>query len=407
MTDLYPYQREGVAFLLDRSRAYLADEMGLGKSVQALVAAQRSEIESVLVIAPASTLPNWRAEAEHWGDPAWRFRAISYADKRLRDGSIDGADWDVVIVDEAHYIKSRKAKRTKNVLRVCNGASRAWLLSGTPMPNHAGELWTIFDGLWPEKLEPHRRSFMKWLQHFCRYTHTRYGPRVYGHQNASELRLMLSDIMLRRKLEDVGLDLPPLRVDIHRLPKPDNWDLGTDDMDVLTSIQDEQARDEPSLSRVRRLLGTLKAPHVAHQLSHELDDGAYGKIVVLYHHRDVGDVLEEALRVFGTVRLDGSSTPRQRQSYVDAFNADDTTRVFLGQQTSAGTGLNLQVAHEVVLVEPSWVPDENRQAIKRIHRIGQDAPCRARIFTISGTLDEGVMKTIALKTTLQQMVGLH
>lgn len=403
---LYPHQQTGVEFLVARRRAYLADEMGLGKTVQSLTAARSIRAERILVIAPASTLPNWKAEARIWGAPDWHFEAISYADRRLRDGTLKGVDYDIVIVDEAHYIKNRKAKRTKNVLRVCGEAPRAWLLSGTPMPNHAGELWTIFDGLWPGKLEPHTRTFTKWLQYFCRYTMTQYGPRVYGHQNATELKGLLRDIMLRRKLDDVGLDLPPLRVTLHRLPKMDNWELSQDDKDTLTSLQHEEGRDDPSLSRIRRLLGTMKAPAVAHQLTHELADKQYDKIVVLYYHTSVGDILEEKLSGYDLVRMDGSSTPRQRQEAVQNFR-EGSARVFLGQQVSAGTGLNLQEASEIVLVEPAWTPDENRQAIKRIHRIGQETPCRARIFAVSGTLDEAVMKTVALKTQLQTTVGLN
>lgn len=407
MADLYPHQQDGVEFLMARRRAYLADEMGLGKTVQSLTAAHWLNLRRVLVIAPASTLPNWKAEAEVWGPKdGWQFAAISYADRRLRDGTVQGGDWDVVIVDEAHYIKNRKAKRTKNVLRVCNDAPRAWLLSGTPMPNHAGELWTIFDGLWPDRLRPHTRTYYKWLQHFCRYRNTQYGPKVYGHQNAAELVRMLDGVMLRRKLAQVGLQLPPLRVTLHRLPKAEEWNLDPADIEVLTRLRYEEGRDDPALSRIRRLLGMMKAPHVAHQLRHELEDHQYAKIVVLYHHTAVGDILEQALDKFGVVRIDGSTTPTQRKKALDTFRTG-AARVFLGQQTSAGTGLNLQAASEIVLVEPAWTPDENRQAIKRIHRIGQDSPCRARVFAMSGTLDEGVMKTIALKTQLQETVGLR
>ena len=92
---------------------------------------------------------------------------------------------------------------------------------------------------------------------------------------------------------------------------------------------------------------------------------------------------------------------------IDAFTDDSGVRVFLGQQQSAGEALNLQAASEVVLVEPAWTPDANRQAIKRVHRIGQKDPCRARMFGVEGTLDEAVMKVILLKTQLQTTVGLR
>jgi len=403
--NLFPYQQQGVQFLMERRRAYLADQMGLGKTVQALAAARLLKLEKVLVIAPASTLPNWRREAEEWGTPGWGFSAISYADRRLRDNVIHGSDWDVVIIDEAHYVKNRKAKRTNVVLRVASSAPRAWLLSGTPMPNDPTELWTVFDALWPELLDRHFRSYHHWLTHFCRFTATAYGIKIWGVKNSSTLRWLLRKVMLRRKLEDVDLELPPLRVTLSTLPKPSNWELTTEEEATLRRIEREEQVDG-SMSRIRRLLGQLKAPLIAHQIAHEIHDREYDKIVVLYHHTTVGDIFAKELKKYGVVRVDGSSAPAHREDAELKFRTDANVRVFLGQQISAGTGLNLQAASEIVLVEPSWTPDENRQAIKRIHRIGQDKPCRARVFGVEGTLDEAVMKTLARKTTMQEEVGV-
>src|SRR5690606_8317857 len=183
-------------------------------------------------------------------------------------------------------------------------------------------------------------------------------------------------------------------------PRVDLEEYLGEDAPVLAALAAEERADEASLSRLRKLLGVAKAPFVASVLKDELESGAYGKLVVLAHHRDVLDLLEDALSDLGVVRVDGSSTDRQREQAIDGFRADPSKRVFLGQQTAAGTGVNLQVANELVLLEPSWVPAENHQAIKRIHRIGSNRPCRARIFAISGTLDEAVMRTIANKTRM-------
>jgi SNF2 family DNA or RNA helicase len=91
---------------------------------------------------------------------------------------------------------------------------------------------------------------------------------------------------------------------------------------------------------------------------------------------------------------------------VDNFTNDPRCRVFLAQQTSAGEAINLQAASEIVLVEPAWSPDANRQSVKRIHRIGQDNPCRARIFGVAGSIDAAVMGTVAQKVGHQTEVGL-
>ena len=394
---LYPYQEEGVSWLLDHDRGYLADGMGLGKTAQALSAAN-AWARRVLTIAPASALENWRRERATWAPGLKVFEAISYADTGLRTGRVVGSDWDLVILDEAHYCKNARAKRTLNALRVARAAPHSTRLSGTPMPNHPGELWAPMRALWPE-LTRDFRGYMHWFDTFCLWSDTRYGPRVHGVKNGDRLRAMLKKMMLRRQLADVALDLPPLRVDVSLLPHDPKLDRAL----AEAGVTDEEAG---LTSTHRRMLGEYKAPLVARILVEELDDGAYAKLVVMAHHRDVLAVLRAELAPFGVVGFDGSTPQRERQGAIDAFNGDPRVRVFVAQQTAAGIAINLQAANEIVLVEPAWTPDENSQAIKRIHRIGQGLPCRARVFAAADTLDEAIMRTTANKLRMQQEVGL-
>jgi len=206
--------------------------------------------------------------------------------------------------------------------------------------------------------------------------------------------------MLRRKLVSVGLDLPPLRMNLVRLPKDKAA------VDALQEYEGMEASEAAYTSSLRRVLGGVKAPMVAKQIIEELKDRAYRKIVVLYYHKDVGRQLTR-LFMAADIRLagfDGSTPSLQRQHDIDLFQNHPDVRVFLAQQQAAGIAINLTAASEVVLIEPAWSPDENRQAIKRIHRIGQDQPCRARIFTISGTLDEAIMGTLTRKSKMQREV---
>lgn len=408
---LYPFQVDGVRFLLSDRRRYLADEMGLGKAVQAVAAAERLQPDSTLVIAPASTLENWRREWRDWG-PKRRptFATVSYS-KLLRE-PVDGRDWDLVIMDEAHYAKSKDAKRTIAALDAARKARRAWLLSGTPMPNHPGELWCPIRALWPEV--PARlglRDHRAWFNHFCRWAPTQYGRKVYGVKNGSELRPFLDRIMLRRKVDDVALDLPPLRIDVSLLPQDTAFaaaleELGVDPDRLESRIAFEEADEDGSVSRLRRLMGEYKAPRIAKIIRRELDDREYQKIVVLAYHRDVIRRLAEAFEPYGVVGFHGGTPQAKRQRAIDTFTEDPSARVFLGQQTAAGIGINLQIAHEIVLVEPAWTPDDNAQAIKRVHRIGSDRPVRARVFGVAGSLDEAIMRTAATKARIQTKVGL-
>lgn len=413
MSKLYPYQEAGVDWLLSGRRRYLADDMGLGKTPQALVAARRRGVKRVRVICPVSAIPNWHREAAVWGDPNWQFEAVSYASRAVHGRT---GKWDHVILDEAHYVKSSSAQRTRHALYLAAHAGSAALLSGTPGRN-ASEVWTLFDALWPEYMAPEYRSEEDWREYFCTYREIpvgRYATRIKitGHrrENLLEFRHLLKSVVLRRTLEQVALTLPPLRVTLHTLPRTQVFTdvlAHGDHAAVLQAFLDEQVRDETSSSRLRRLLGQLKVEPIARLLVEELAGGQYQKIVVGYYHRDVGDTLARILRLFGVVRIDGATPPAKRQSFIDQFNQDKHTRVFLGQMTAAGEALNLQAASEVALVEPDWVPDPNRQFIKRVHRIGQTAPVRARVFGVEGTLDEEVVKNIALNTQLQEESGLR
>lgn len=412
MGSLYPHQPEGIRFLAERERAYLADDMGLGKSIQACVAAARVRSQHTLVIAPASTLPNWRAEWKRWGNDGL-FAAVSYADARRLRGA-QGKDWDVVILDEAHYCKNPKAKRTIRALEIAQEATHAWLLSGTPMPNHPGELFAPIQALWPEVLAAVGAStYRQWIDKFCQYKMVQYSaygppqPKFYGHKNLDLLRPHMADIMLRRRLTDQ--DLPPIRVDLHRLTPDAGFNnalaqAGMDSDRLRSAINAAETNDETS--RLRRLLGEYKAPRIAEQIDRELTDRAYRKIVVLAYHHAVLDRFEEMLAHHNPVGFRGSTPVEQRQEAIDRFTNDPTVHVFIAQQTAAGVGINLQAATEIVLVEPAWSPDDNAQAIKRIHRLGQDRPCRARIFAVAGSLDEGIMETVQRKLRTQRSLGL-
>ena len=402
---LYPYQEIGVEFLAARRRAYLADDMGLGKTIMAASAARRVAARRTLIICPASARDNWRAEWDTWGPTTGEATIMSWSSPRLL-GELS-ATWDLVIFDEAHFGKNPKAKRTR-ALMAAQDATRLWCLSGTPTPNkNFAELFTVFQALQPHVLtELGLPTYDNWFDHFCLWSPTTYGRRVYGIQNTDDLRPYLDNFLLRRRLADVDLELPPLRVDLHRLPKDGAFLADPAMADAYQRMEAEAATDDASTSRLRRYLGEYKSPRIAAILTGELIERQYGKIVVMAYHRDVLTKLREHLSPFGVTGFDGSTPVDKRQDIIDAFRSS-TARVFVVQQTAGGTAIDgLQVANEIVLVEPGFVPDPIRQQIKRIHRIGSTRPCRARIFAVSGTLDEAILGTIARKLRNEKETGI-
>ena len=404
---LYDYQEHGVNFLARNERAYLADVPGLGKTAQAIHAVMKVQgwtgsLLSILVVCPAVAVAVWENEWEKWWPQARPPQIISYA-KLARYPSPPDDQYDLVILDEAHYTKSPEAKRTRAALKVAARAKRAWLLSGTPMPNNPNELYTVFKALWPERIPAGIETEFDWMNYFCKwYNHESYGPRITGNKNTGMLKDMLDGdwlagskpLMLRRRIKDVGLQLPPLR--LHVVPLPADADFAGE----LETMIEEHGIETAT---VRRLLGSHKAGRIAKLVGDEL----LSPIVLMYHHRDTGAKLRAKLIVRGwrCYGFDGSHTPSQRAREVERFQSDPKgPKCMIVQQQAGGTAITLTAAAEIILVEPDWSPGVNAQAIKRVHRIGSDRPVRARLFSVQGSLDEAIMETLVKKIGMEQEV---
>ncbi len=404
MNQLFPYQEEGRDFLASNERAYIAHAPGLGKTIMAIRALTKVKSKRPLVICPASVVGSWKAEWQIWGDPKVVLSVLSYsklvADEKYRH-AIAMVKPDVLVLDEAHYVRNADAQRTAwtigngqnaSLIDVMDSLRHIWLLSGTPDPNTPFELHHTLRQLWPERLRQHavwRADY--WLDMFEHYPgYVVPGgkppkPMIVGMtpQGAKKLKSILEPIMLRRTLKQVGHQLPDLDIRVSPL-KLLTAELDTSDLDPDS---------EEHISTARRLLGEAKAPVVAAILAEELENDLYHKIVVFAWHKKALKILERALSKFGLVKLDGSTSESDRTEAVELFQADYSIRVFLAQQVAGGIGITLTAAPQVVLCEPSWVPDENIQAIKRVHRIGQDQHVYARLFTVAGTLDDDIIRT--------------
>ena len=406
--NLYPYQTIGRDFLASSERAYLADEPGMGKTIEAIAALVKVGSKRPLVICPASVVGVWKAEWQLWGDPSVVLSVLSYsklvADEKYRQAVIRVHPTDLVL-DEAHYMKNPEAARTAWIIG--NGRNRSfidaltldhiWLLSGTPDPNTPHELHHTLKQLWPETLREYgvwRADF--WLDMFDHYPGyappgvQKPKPMITGlkPEGAVKLKTILQNIMLRRTMVEVGHQLPDLDIRITPLKL---------DVPFPDALQSEE-----QVSTARRILGEAKAPVAAAIIAEELENDIYDKIVVFAYHKKSLSILRKHLQKFGLVYLDGSTSESDRTEAVQLFQGDKSVRVFLGQQTAGGIGITLTGASNVVLVEPSWVPDDNIQAIKRVHRLGQDQHVMARMFSVAGTLDDDILRTNHRKDSVKK-----
>ena len=153
-----------------------------------------------------------------------------------------------------------------------------------------------------------------------------------------------------------------------------------------------------ALATLRRVTGLAKAGVAARMLREELESDAYQKIVVFVQHLDVGKTLVGELSAYGTVFLNGSTTPTMKQKMIDDFQRDPDVRVFVGQLQACSTAITLHAANQVLFVEQSWTPSDNAQAAKRCHRIGQTRPVFVRMLGLAKSIDEAVARVLARKT---------
>lgn len=438
---LYQHQEAGVCWLVERARAALLDEQGLGKTATVIVAAQRLDLQRVLVLVPAVVAWNWRRELATWWPRAVVQVVTRGADSvspdarvvvtthglllspRLR-AQLLAESWDLIVVDEAHAFRTPTAKRTlalygapgvDRVPSLVARAERTWLLTGTPMPNNAAELWTMLAGLAPERVTVDGRllSWEAFRRRFCELVPSAYGDgwKVRGNRNVPELRDRIAGFTLRRTKRQC-LDLPPVRHDVVAVA-PDRMpheiaaleaELPGDVLERLAGCDDAaealtELREHACVTRYRRLCGLAKLEPAVRLLADELEVGALRKVVVFAHHRDVTAGLCEGLHRFGVRSIRGDTTPLARQQAVEAFQRDPAVRVIVCQIDAGGVGITLTAAADAVFVELSWTPGANAQAADRIHRIGQEAESvRVRFLALAGSVDELIVEALTRKT---------
>jgi hypothetical protein len=154
----------------------------------------------------------------------------------------------------------------------------------------------------------------------------------------------------------------------------------------------------PSLGTLRRWIGLAKVPGYLQQVRAELTDGTIDKLVVFAYNVDVIQDVRDGLADFGAVSLYGGTPAAKRQKHIDKFQSDPKCRVFVGQLQAAGTAITLTAAHRLDVLQESYVPGENAQAIMRVHRKGQRKAVRVRFFGCDRSVDAEITRAHMGKT---------
>lgn len=425
-----PTQIEGALFLAQRKTALLADSPRVGKTGAALIAADMILARSILIVTTASGRGVWRAALAVWTRLE---RSIAIVTPKSADASADvlivgwpsvadpkaraalmHRQFDLAILDEDHYAKSLGAKRTQAVYgpraqSVIRNAAVVWPLSGTPLPHSPNDGYPRLAALAPERLEadparswPDVTDAEDFKHRYCQIRRKKLSgfnwiDVVVGGKNEEELAARMAGFYLRRTQEDVGIRPPvyetlPLVID-EKTRRQVDGDL--DAVRVIEAAEKGQTRElEMHLGPLRRLTGEIKARMAADAVADEFECGL-DRIVLMFWHRSVGDILAEKLAKFGVVRLDGSSAPAERDKAVAAFQAGEV-RVFLGQIVAAGEAIDLSASAVLWFVETSFTPKDQAQAALRITNHTQSRQAVVKVVTLAGTIDEAIQSRLKM-----------
>lgn len=443
-----PYQRAGIAYAMKRENVLIGDDMGLGKTIQAVgIANADPSIRRVLIICPASLKLNWHREWRKWDvkgldvgivNKQWPAHAdvviINYDLLKAHRGFIDRRQWDLLIFDEAHYMKNPKTQRTKLTLgfeptqkQLDKGeepiepikARRRIMLTGTPIPNRPVELWPIVRALDPQGLG---MDFMRFTRSYCLAHHNGYGWNFNGASNLDELQMKLrASIMVRRLKSDVLKELPPKRRQIVPLTSPEiekivkreasaaaALEKAREELEVLDALalaDDDYAKRADQLrhivdaafedmSAARREIAQAKLPVAIEHIRDLLE--TLPSIVVMAHHIEVVEAVRDAFAEEGAVMVHGGVSLADRQKAVDAFQAGEA-RVFSGGIAAAGVGLTLTRASTIVFIELDYVPGNITQAEDRVHRIGQNDHVLVQHLVADGSIDAKMVQILVSK----------
>jgi superfamily II DNA or RNA helicase len=433
--DLRPYQQEGYGWLSRLSAlglgACLADDMGLGKTVQilALLLARR-EAGPALVVAPTSVCANWAREAQRFAPDlevieyhsdgraallervresgANKLVVCSYQMLLQDQGKLGELDWGTAVLDEAQFIKNAQSLRAQAAFRL--RAQQRIAATGTPVENHAADLWSIFHFLNPGLLgdfADFNRRFVKPIE------------RDGAQAPEEQLGRVIQPYVLRRLKRDVLTELPPVTELSHEVQLSQDETLRYAMLrkqihDKLFSSSGKRENKIEVLAEITRLRRFCCHPRLVFpdadqecskiqaflELVEELRENGH-RALVFSQFVDFLALVRETLdeRGISYEYLDGSTPQTARQQRVDAFQ-NGSASLFLISLKAGGFGLNLTAADYVIHLDPWWNPAVESQATDRAHRIGQQRRVTVYRLITKQTIEEKIVELHHKKRTL-------
>jgi SWI/SNF-related matrix-associated actin-dependent regulator 1 of chromatin subfamily A len=447
-----PFQRAGIKWAMDRAGSLIGDDMGVGKTIQGIGVANAMNANRILIVCPSSLKINWKEEMDKWLINKCLSKAIIKSSSAYMDANvvimnydilgrfadrIRAIDWDLVILDEGHFIKNPTSNRTKYIVGGTVGkkkyeplhAKKRVVLTGTPLLNKPDEVWTIAHWLAPEVFS---NQYAFW-QRYCDLKSSRFGKYDHsGKSNLTELQEILrSTFMIRRLKKDVLKDLPPKTRQVISIEPTKEFkeyiaqeqraiaeartsvaDLKQAAIDAETSGNIDEYKNSVTklkegirlgismISRVRKETAVAKAPLMIKYVKELLEEK--DKIIVFAHHKDVISLFMEAFKG-NAVKVTGSDSTEDRNKSVKRFQNDPSVNIFMGSIMASGVGLTLTASSTVVFAELDWVPANISQAEDRAHRMGQKDNVLVQHFVLEGSLDANMARKVVEKQNMADL----
>jgi len=403
----YPYQLQGIAFLMPRDQALIADEMGLGKTIQVILSirlmVQSGQLNRVLVICPKPLVHNWMREFRLWapeipcevitGNSEERRRSwqLSNAPVKIANYEIVTRDeedfirhevaFDLVVLDEAQRIKNREG-RTSIVVKSLK-RNKSWAMSGTPIENRVDDMINIFEFIAPGLIPP--------------ATPFRNIPGIVKDHIIRRTKEMVAGHMPPRIYRDLTLDLCPEQQETYDLAEKE----GIVHLNQLGDTITVQHVFE-LVMRLKQICNfdprTNKSAKLERLVADMEEVSASGrKAIVFSQWVDPLEIISNALMEHNPLSYHGRIPSKSRQPILDRFKEDPDAHVLLMSYGCGSVGLNLQFTNYVFLYDRWWNPAIEDQAINRAHRLGQKSEVFITRFTSTGTVEERIAAVLDRK----------
>ena len=422
----YDHQKTAVEKLLGNDKYILADDMGVGKTTSATIAAIESKAKKVLIMCPATLKLNWKREIENYSNDKisivqsknWdsgKFVIINYdilknfhsLDKKDGVTTILDENFDLVIIDEAHYISNTKAQRTKLANDIVKKVGKVWLLTGTPMTSRPMNYYNLL------KLVESRvaKNWVSYVKRYCEgYQINKGGRKIWltnGASNLDELRDRTKQKVLRRLKEEI-LDLPdkiitPIFLELnskeYKKEVGEYLDWANENKNESLTIQLNK------LMRVRQIIAKEKVNNTFELIDQCLEQDK--KVIVFTNFTEpLMEIWSRYKKM--AVPLYGRMNQEQRQESVDSFQNDPKIKIFVSNIKAGGVGITLTAGEVVIFNDLSFVPSDMAQAEDRAFRIGQkkNVSCIYPIF--DNTLERIIYNIVQKKKrVIDTVMGDH